>query len=54
MSSPVSSVIAKLVKEDVETSVLEAFADPLRLRKRYENDTFVIIKKSKLAEFSPI
>jgi len=51
MDSPVSSVVANLIMEDVEKRALETFADPPRLWKRYVDDTFVIIKKSKLSEF---
>ena len=49
MSSPVSSVVANLVMEDVKKSALETFADPPRLDKRFVDDTFVIMKKSKLS-----
>ena len=38
----------KLVMEDIETRALETFADPPRLWKRYVDDTFVIMKRSKL------
>jgi len=51
MCSPVSSVVANLVMEHVETRVLETFADLPRLGTRCVDDTFVIIKKSKLSEF---
>jgi len=43
MGSPVSSVVANLVMEDIETWALETFTDPPRLWKRYVDDTFVII-----------
>ena len=51
MRSPVSSVVANLVMEDVEKRALETFADLPRLLKRYVYDTFVITKKSKFCEF---
>ena len=51
VSSHVSSVVTNLVMENVETRALETFADHTRLRKRYADNTFVIIKKSKLSEF---
>ena len=51
IGSPVSSVAANLVMEDVEKRALETFADPPRLWKRHVDDTFVIIKKSNLSEF---
>ena len=51
MSSPVSTVAANLVMEDVEKRSLETFADPSRLSKSYVEDTFVIIIKSKLSQF---
>ena len=44
MGSPVSSVIGNLVIEDTS----ETFADTPRLWKRYEEDTFVMIKNSKV------
>jgi len=37
--------------EFVKKPALETFADPPRLWKRYTDDTFVIMKKSKLSEF---
>jgi len=43
MCSPVSSKVANLVMENVETRALATLADPPRLRKRYVDDTFVII-----------
>jgi len=51
MGSPVSSVVANLVMEDIETRALETFTHPPRLWKRYVDDTFVIMKRSKLSEF---
>jgi len=51
MGSPVSSVVANLVMENIETRALETFADPPRIWKRYVDDTFVIMKRSKLSEF---
>jgi len=36
MGSPVSSVVANLVMEDIETRALETFTDPPRLWKSYE------------------
>ena len=51
MGYAVSSVVANLVMENIETRALETFADPPRLWKRYEDDTFVIMKRSKLSEF---
>jgi len=51
MGSPVSSVAANLVMENIETRALETFADPPGLWKRYVDDTFVIMKRSKLSEF---
>jgi len=50
MGSPVSSVVANLVMEDIETRALETFTDPPHLWKRYVDDTFVIMKRSKLSE----
>ena len=46
MGSPVSSVVANLVVEGIET-----FTDPPRLWKRYVDDTFMIMKRSELSEF---
>jgi len=37
--------------ENIETRALETYADPPRLWKRYVDDTFVIMKRSKLSEF---
>jgi len=51
MGSPVSSVVANLVMKNIEAQALETFADPPRLRKRYVDDAFVIMKSSKLSEF---
>jgi len=51
MGSPVSSIVANLVMENIETRALETLADPPRLRKIYVDDTFVIMKRSKLSEF---
>jgi len=51
MCFPVSSVVASSVMENVKTRTLGTFADSPRLQKRYVDDTFVIIKKSKLSEF---
>jgi len=51
MGSPVSSVVANLVMEDIETRALETFTDPPHLWKRYADDTFVIMKRSKLSKF---
>ena len=45
MGSPVSVVVANLVKEDVETRAIETFAHPPRLWVHYVDDTFVIIEK---------
>ena len=44
---PVLSIVANLVMENIETRARETFADPPRLRKRYVDDTFVIMKRSK-------
>jgi len=51
MGPPVSSVIANLVMENIEIRALEIYANLPRLWKRYVNDTFLIMKKSKLFEF---
>ena len=51
MGSPVPSVVANLVKENIETRALETFADPPRLWNRYADNTFVIMIRSKLSEF---
>jgi len=51
MGSPVPSVVANLVKENIETRALETYADSPRLWKTYVDDTFVIMKRSKLSEF---
>jgi len=51
MGFPVSSVVANLVMENIETRALETLADPPRLWKRYVDDIFVIMKRSKLSEF---
>ena len=53
IGSPVSSVVTNPVMGDVEKRSLETFADPPRLWKRYADDTFVIIEKPNLSEFSP-
>jgi len=44
VGSPVSSIVANLVMENIETRALETFAEPPRLWKRYVDDTFVIMK----------
>jgi len=64
MGSPVSSVFANAVMEDVETRALETFPEPppeisrtssypcpLRLWETYVDETFVIMKKSEVSEF---
>jgi len=50
MGSPVSSIVVNLVMENIETRALETFADPPCLWKGYLDDTFVIMKRSKLSE----
>jgi len=51
MGSPISSVVANLVMENIEIQALETFPDSPRLLKRYADDTFVIMKRSKLSKF---
>jgi len=48
MGCPVSSAFANLFMEDVEK---RDFADLPRLWERYVDETFVIMKKSKVSEF---
>ena len=48
---PLSLAVTNLVMKNIETRALETFADTPRLWKRYVDDTFVIMKRSKLSEF---
>jgi len=51
MGSSLSLAVTNLVMKNIETRALETFADTPRLWKRYVDDTFVIMKRSKLSEF---
>ena len=46
MGSPVSTVIANLIMEDVEKRALSTFHSPPKIWKRYVDGTFVIIHKN--------
>jgi len=48
MDSPVSSVVANLVMENIETRTLETFADHPRQWKRYVDDTYCDDEKIKV------
>ena len=51
MGSPVSTVIANLIMEDVEKRALSTFHSPTKIWKRYVDDTFVIIHKNSIEDF---
>ena len=51
MGSPVSTVIANLVREDVEKRALSTFYSQPKIWKRYVDDTFVIIHKNSVEDF---
>ncbi len=51
MGSPISGLIAEAVLQRLEKAVFTAIST--KLWKRYVDDTFVIIKQSKLSDFSP-
>ena len=51
MGSPVSTVVANLVMEDVEKRALSTFHSPPKIWKRYVDDTFVIIHKNSVEDF---
>ena len=51
MGSPVSTVIANLIMEDVEKRALSTFHSPPKIWKRYVDDTFVIIHKNSVEDF---
>ena len=46
MGSPVSTVVANLVMEDIENRAQSTFHSPPKIWKRYVDDTFVIIHKN--------
>jgi len=50
MGSPLSAVIANMVKKDVETRVLNTFISGPKLWKRYVDGTFVLLKQDKLTD----
>ena len=51
MDSPVSTVVANLVMEDVEKRALSTFHSPPKIWKRSVDDTFVIIHKNSVEDF---
>ena len=51
MGSPVSIVIANLIMEDVEKRALSTFHSPLKIWKRYVDNTFVINHKNSVEDF---
>ena len=51
MDSPVSTVVANLVMEDVEKRALSTFHSPPKIWKRSVDDTFVISTKTRLKIF---
>ena len=51
MGSPVSTVVANLVMEDVEKRARSTFHSPPKLWKRYVDNTFVIIHKNSVEDF---
>ena len=50
MGSPISVTIANLVMENVEEGAMSTFLNPPKFRRRYVDDTFVIIKKTEVDE----
>ena len=51
MGSPVSTVVANLVMEDVEKRALSKFCFPPKIWKRYVDDAFIIINKTSVEDF---
>ena len=51
MGSPISIIIANLVMENVEEGAMSTFFNPPKFRRRYVDDTLVVIKKQKLMNF---
>ena len=51
MGSPVSVVVANMVMEDIEQKAIRSFRNPLRICKRYVDDTFVITDQKEVGYF---
>jgi len=45
MGSSLSPVIANLVMESIESQAIQTFSHPVKMWRRYVDDTFVIIAK---------
>ena len=48
MGSPVSVVVANLFMEDLEQTALQSFPHPVKVWKRYVDDTFVVIESDRV------
>ena len=51
MGSPISVVVANLVKEDVEERALTTFHSPPRFWRRYVDDTFTALPRDLVQQF---
>ena len=51
MGSPISPIVANLYLEDFEIRVINTAEHPLRIWKKYVDDTFVVIESSKKEKF---
>jgi len=45
MGSSLSPVVANLVMEQIETEAIATFSHPIKMWRRYVDDTFVIINE---------
>ena len=51
MGSPIFVIVANLVMESIENKMLKDFVSPPRIWLRYIDDTFVVLKKTKVVSF---
>ena len=52
MGSPVSPILANLFMEELERRIMSSYEDAPRIWFRYVDDTFVIMERNKVEEFT--